>query len=230
MRRADRLFRIVDLMRGGRLMTAAALAERLEVSVRTIYRDVADLMANGVPITGEAGMGYVLGGGWDLPPMMFTEDEIVALVGGARMIRAWGGPEMAAGADAALDKIAAVLPDRARRKADAVHIHAFRSYRQAPDVAERLDQIEAATDAQTRLTFAYRDEAGAETTRTVRPLGLWFWGLTWTMVGWCELREDFRMFRVDRMRALTEDGPFKPQPGQTLQDFRKREQHHGFPA
>ena len=110
-----------------------------------------------------------------------------------------------------------------------MHIHAFRSYRQAPDVAERLDRIEAATDARMRLTFAYRDESGAETTRTVRPLGLWFWGLTWTMVGWCELRDDFRMFRVDRMRALTEDGPFKPQPGQTLQDFRKREASHGFP-
>ena len=91
MRRADRLFQIVQYLRGGRLVTAANLAERLEVTTRTIYRDVADLMASGVPIEGEAGLGYVMRDGYDLPPLMFTNDEIVALVAGARMIKAWGG-------------------------------------------------------------------------------------------------------------------------------------------
>ncbi|MFQ6551405.1 helix-turn-helix transcriptional regulator [Aestuariibius insulae] len=220
MRRADRLFRLVDLLRGGDLMTAEVLADQLEVSVRTVYRDMADLMANGVPITGEAGVGYVMGGGWDLPPMMFTEDEIVALVGGARMIQAWGGTEMAAGADAALKKIAAVLPSDAKRRIDGVHVHAMRMPRQTPDMAAALDRIETATEGRQRLSFDYQDEAGAETRRTVRPLGLWFWGQVWTLVGWCELREDFRMFRVDRMADLTGGGAFRLEPGQTLRDFR----------
>jgi len=91
LRRADRLFQIVQYLRGGRLTTAASLAERLEVSERTIYRDIADLQSTGVPIDGEAGFGYVMEEGYDLPPLMFTRDEIVALVAGARLIRAWGG-------------------------------------------------------------------------------------------------------------------------------------------
>lgn len=95
MRRADRLFQIVQYLRGGRLTTAARLAETLEVSERTIYRDIADLQASGVPIDGEAGVGYVMRNGYDLPPLMFTRDEIVALVAGARLIRAWGGADRA---------------------------------------------------------------------------------------------------------------------------------------
>ncbi|MEL7462146.1 MAG: HTH domain-containing protein, partial [Pseudomonadota bacterium] len=91
MRRADRLFQIVQMLRGGRLLTARTLAERLEVSERTIYRDIADLQGTGVPIDGEAGVGYLMREGFDLPPLMFTRDEIVALVAGARLIRAWGG-------------------------------------------------------------------------------------------------------------------------------------------
>jgi len=99
MRRADRLFEIIQLMRGGRLVTAQSMADRLEVSQRTIYRDIADLMATGVPIDGEAGYGYILRDGFDLPPLMFTRSEIVSLVAGARMVRAWGGREMARGAE-----------------------------------------------------------------------------------------------------------------------------------
>ena len=95
MRRADRLFQIVQYLRGGRLVTAAMLAERLEVSERTVYRDIADLQSTGVPIDGAAGVGYVLRSGYDLPPLMFTQDEIVALVAGIRMVRSWGGIGMA---------------------------------------------------------------------------------------------------------------------------------------
>ena len=105
MRRADRLFQIVQYLRGGRLVTAARLAERLEVSERTIYRDIADLQSTGVPIDGEAGIGYIMRSGFDLPPLMFTRDEIVALVTGARMVRAWGGTAMIAAAEEALVKI-----------------------------------------------------------------------------------------------------------------------------
>ena len=109
MRRADRLFQIVQYLRGGRLTTAASLAERLEVSERTIYRDIADLQSTGVPIDGEAGIGYVMRSGFDLPPLMFTREEIIALVTGARMVRAWGGTKMIGAAEEALVKIEAVI-------------------------------------------------------------------------------------------------------------------------
>ena len=219
MRRADRLLRITDILRGGKLVTAQDLAERLEVSKRTIYRDVADLIANRVPIEGEAGVGYVMRQGYDLPPIMFTAEEVVALVGGARMIRAWGGGRMGRAAEAALDKIAAVLPDPAAARAGSVHVHAFRPAEQTPEVAAALDRIEDATDAARHLSFGYADEAGRATRRTVRPLGLWFWGKVWTMVGWCELRGDFRVFRVDRMSDLTEGPPFETDPDKTMAAF-----------
>ncbi|MEL6586438.1 MAG: YafY family protein [Pseudomonadota bacterium] len=221
MRRADRLLRIIDILRSGRLITAAQMAETLEVSPRTVYRDIADLMANRVPIEGEAGLGYVMRNGYDLPPLMFSSDEVVALVGGARLIRAWGGVSMAKAADAALDKIAAVLPDSEAARAGSVHIHAFRPDTLDRSVAERIDQIEAATEAACFLTFQYSDSAGAMTERTVRALGLWFWGKVWTMIAWCELRQDFRMFRVDRMSDLTEGAAFDLDPEKTLTAFRK---------
>src|SRR5688500_13980819 len=115
MRRADRLFQIVQYLRGGRLVTARRLAERLEVSERTIYRDVADLVGSGVPIDGEAGVGYILRSGFDLPPLMFTRAELAALTLGARFVRAWGGAEHAAAAEEALIKIEAVLPEPEKR-------------------------------------------------------------------------------------------------------------------
>jgi predicted DNA-binding transcriptional regulator YafY len=121
MRRADRLFQIVQYLRGGRLLTAQMIAERLEVTKRTIYRDVADLIGSGVPIEGEAGVGYVMRAGYDLPPLMFNSEEIVALVAGAGMIRAWGGASVAA-AEGALVKIEAVLPDEARARAASVPV------------------------------------------------------------------------------------------------------------
>ncbi|KIT17033.1 helix-turn-helix transcriptional regulator [Jannaschia aquimarina] len=221
MRRADRLLRITDILRGGRLTTAQDLADRLEVSKRTIYRDVADLIANRVPIEGEAGMGYVMRQGYDLPPIMFTAEEVVALVGGARLIRAWGGGRMGRSAEAALDKIAAVLPDPEAARAGSVHIHAFRPSEQSRETADRLDGIEAATEAGCYLSFAYSDERGRPTRRTVRPLGLWFWGKVWTMVAWCELRQDFRMFRVDRMSEMNAGERFPPDPDRTIEAFRR---------
>lgn len=223
MRRADRLLRIVDALRGGRLVTAAQLAERLEVSRRTIYRDVADLIANRVPIEGEAGVGYVLRAGYELPPIMFTAEEVVALVGGARMIRAWGGGRMGRAAEAALDKIAAVLPDPEAARAGSVHIHAFRPAEQSRATAALLDVIEGAAEAGRFLSFGYRDEAGRTSRRTVRPLGLWFWGQVWTLVAWCELRDDFRVFRVDRMETMEEGEAFEPDPARSMDAYRRAE-------
>lgn len=219
MRRADRLFQIVQALRGGRLVTARQLAEQLEVSDRTIYRDIADLQGSGVPLEGEAGVGYILQSGFDLPPLMFTREEIVALVAGARLIRAWGGLEMARAAEEALIKIGAVLPEPERARAEAVQVHAFPMPQLDDATRERLDRIERAVDGRTRLILDYADAEGVVTERPVRPLGLWFWGKVWTLVGWCELREDFRMFRVDRIREMTGGEVFRHERGKSLRDF-----------
>jgi len=226
MRRADRLFQIVQYLRGGRLLTAAKLSERLEVSERTIYRDIADLQASGVPIDGEAGVGYVLRAGYDVPPLMFSRDEVVALIAGARLIKAWGGASMARAAEEALVKIDAVLPEAARPKGP-VEIHSI-SFEMQPETRVRIDELEAAAEARQVLRFAYSDRDGKETERTVRPLGLWFWGKAWTLVAWCELREDFRVFRIDRIGPLEIVGKFRPERGKTLAEFlRRMEAEHG---
>jgi predicted DNA-binding transcriptional regulator YafY len=223
MRRADRLFQILQYLRGGRLTTAAQLAEKLEVTPRTIYRDVAHLIGSGVPIEGEAGVGYLMRDGYDLPPLMFTQEEIVALVSGARILQSWGGTKMAEAAQEALIKIDAVLPETARRQVGQVNVHVLDGADQRGQWRDYLDRIEAASEAHIRLQMNYSDEAGKQTTRTVRPLGVWFWGKVWTAVCWCELREGFRMFRLDRISALQELDRFRPEKHQTLRAFYESE-------
>lgn len=222
MRRADRLFQIVQHLRGGRLVTAQMLGARLEVSERTIYRDIADLQSTGVPIDGEAGVGYLMREGYDLPPLMFTRDEIVALVAGARMVQAFGGATMARAAAESLVKIAAVLPagekDRIRRTE--IHTPGFVMSDAARDA---VDVVERAVEQRSVLAIDYRDEQGRSSQREVRPLGLWFWGKVWTLVAWCEMRDDFRAFRIDRLVSLQPSGrTFRHERGKTLADFYRR--------
>jgi predicted DNA-binding transcriptional regulator YafY len=219
MRRADRLFQIVQYLRGGRLVTARMLGEWLEVSERTIYRDIADLQTSGVPIDGEAGVGYLLRSGYDLPPLMFTRDEIVALVAGARMVRAFGGAAMARSAEEALIKIGAVLPEAERERITRTEIHTPLYVVSQAD-REAIDAVERAIEGRAVLRLDYRDEAGRSTMRDVRPLGLWFWGKVWTLVAWCEMRNDFRAFRIDRISRLELAGrSFRPERGKQLADF-----------
>lgn len=219
MRRADRLFQIVQYLRGGRLVTARTLSERLEVSERTIYRDIADLIGSGVPVEGEAGVGYLMRDGYELPPLMFNREEIVALVVGARLIRAWGGTAMAAAAEEALVKIDAVLPEDARARAQSVQVHALQMSALDDATRARLDRLEDAIETRTRLQVSYMTEAGKASNRSIRPLGLFFWGKVWTLVAWCELRDDYRMFRVDRFASDTQDGTFRAEPGKSLKHF-----------
>ncbi|MCT4683492.1 MAG: YafY family transcriptional regulator [Roseicyclus sp.] len=221
MRRADRLFQIVQHLRGGRLVTAQALAERLEVSTRTIYRDIADLQGTGVPIEGEAGVGYIMAAGFDLPPLMFTRDEVTALVAGARLLQAFGGAEMGRAAEEALVKIRAVLPEAEQGPAREVALAAIGIGFDAP-LRARLDALQSAIDGSLRLHLDYRDEAGRPSARSVRPLGQLFWGKVWTLIAWCELREDFRMFRADRIEAMTPGDRVRPERGKRLVDFYAR--------
>jgi predicted DNA-binding transcriptional regulator YafY len=226
MRRADRLFQIVQHLRGGRLVTARMLSERLEVSERTIYRDIADLQSTGVPIDGEAGVGYLMREGFELPPLMFTRDEIVALVAGARMVRAFGGAAMARAAEEALIKIGSVLPDSERDRISRTEIHTP-SWGISDAERQAIDVMERAVEQRRVLKLDYRDELGRVTRRDVRPLGLWFWGKVWTLVGWCELRDDFRTFRIDRIAVMQDAGrTFRPERGKQLADFYRRMELH----
>ncbi|WP_374566326.1 helix-turn-helix transcriptional regulator [Ideonella sp.] len=219
MRRADRLFELVQLIRGRRLSTAAFLAERLEVSLRTVYRDVADLQAQGVPIEGEAGVGYRLGAGYDLPPLMFSTDEAKALVASVRLAQPRLDGELARAAEAALSKILAVLPTAARAAAESLAIYAP-SYGDTDPVRTRLERLRGAIELRRKLALVYRDEAGRDSTRTIRPLGCFYWGAVWTLGAWCEQRNDFRNFRVDRITEVTMlDVPFRDEASKTLSDL-----------
>jgi len=225
MRRADRLFRIVQMLRSGRLKTAAALAERLQVSDRTIYRDIRDLQLNGQPIEGEAGVGYTLRREFDLPPLMFTPEEITALVLGARLVQAWGGAESVAAANTALARIEAVLPPELAARLDAIALYAP-GYKMSNAHRRLLDRLHAACLGKTILRFSYTrlaDDATQAEARTVRPLALTFWSGVWTLAAWCETRNDFRTFRIDRIEELDETGiVFKPRRGQRLEDLMKK--------
>ncbi|MDH5454246.1 MAG: YafY family transcriptional regulator [Paracoccaceae bacterium] len=223
MRRADRLFQIVQYLRGGRLLTARILADRLEVSERTIYRDIADLIGSGVPIDGEAGIGYLMRAGYDLPPLMFTRAEIAALVTGARMVRSFGGAAMALAAEEALIKIAAVLPDDLKARQETVAVHAHDAGALSDNDRLLVDRLSAAAENREKLILDYHDVDGVATRRTVRPLGLWFWGKVWTLIAWCELRADFRMFRIDRIERAEKTGTFRPERDKSLTAFFQQE-------
>ena len=219
MRRADRLFKLVQLLRGRRLSTAAWLAEKLEISARTVYRDVADLQAQGVPIDGEAGVGYRLTGGFDLPPLMFTTLEAQALVAAVRLAQSRLDRELALAAEDALGKIIGVLPPAARAAAEALPLYAA-PWAKDRASAERLGQLRDAASARRRIRFDYEDSAGMATSRVARPLGCYHWESVWTLAAWCEHRAAFRSFRIDRMRALDVlDEVFRDEPGRTLPDF-----------
>ncbi len=222
MRRADRLFRIVQLLRSGRLVTARNLAEKLEVSPRTIYRDVQDLQLSGVPVEGEAGIGYTLRRDFDIPPLMFSRDEITALVLGVRMVQTWGGPQLAEAANAALRKIEVVLPLDLRDTVEEVLLYAP-AIQVSDEVRRLLGSLHTAALEQRFLEFAYNRKDGQPSVRRVRPLALYFWGGTWTLAAWCELRQDFRSFRVDRMATVAVlDTVFTLEPRQTLREYLRR--------
>lgn len=219
MRRADRLFQLVQLIRGRRLTTAAFLAQRLEVSERTVYRDVADLQQQGVPIEGEAGVGYRLGAGFELPPLMFTQNEASALVAAARMAQSWVDPALARDIETGLGKILSVLPRAARVSAEALALYAP-AMGMDDAIRAQLQTLREAVQARQKLRLSYRDVSGDTSDRTVRPLGCFYWGKVWTLSTWCELRNDFRGFRVDRMVTVdTLDERFRDEPGKTLADM-----------
>ncbi len=217
MRRADRLFRLVEILRSRRLATGAWLAEQLGVSLRTLYRDIADLCQSGVPIEGEAGVGYRLRYRLDVPPLLFDAAELEALLVGSRMVQAWGDADLAQAASAALAKIHNVLPDRLRREAQQARLFIPAQDGERP---QHLTALRRAVRQRRVVRMAYAREDGTASQRTLWPLGLFFWGRHWTLVGWCLLRGGFRHFRVDRIQDLAVDDEGYPDlPGRRLDDF-----------
>ena len=216
------MFRIVQFLRLGRLLTARALAEKLEVSQRTIYRDVQDLQLSGTPIEGEAGVGYTIRRDFDLPPLMFTRSELTALVLGARLVRAWGGAENVIAATQALQRIEAVLPADLRSELDSILLYAPGDQMQQ-HLRELLDVLHQSCLTRRVITFGYAREDGERSSRSVRPLALVFWSGVWTLTSWCELRKDFRTFRLDRMeQVIVLEREFVSKRGQRLEDYLRK--------
>ncbi|MDE3116236.1 MAG: YafY family transcriptional regulator [Pseudomonadota bacterium] len=199
MRRADRLFRIIQILRRKRRpVTAEAIAEEVETSVRTIYRDIAQLMADRVPIRGEAGIGYVLDGGFDMPPLMLTADEIEAVMLGAQWVMGRGDPVLTRAAHDLVAKVGQVVPEHLR---PLLHDPASVTPRLHAGEADAIDmaRLRGAIRTQGKIALLYRDESGAETERVIWPIAVAYFETVRVIVGWCELREGFRHFRTDRI-------------------------------
>ena len=212
MRRADRLFEIIQVLRrASSPLTAEAIAAELETSKRTIYRDIGALMAQRVPIRGEAGIGYVLERGFDLPPLMLTSDEVEAVALGCQWVIAHGDSDLARGARDVLAKVAAIVPGELRSVIDDPAVG-------TPPREDRPDDVDIArlrawSRQGRKLAIGYVDETGHTSDRIVRPFMVGYVATVRVVMAWCELREDFRTFRTDRLttvRFLDERYPDRP--------------------
>jgi predicted DNA-binding transcriptional regulator YafY len=220
MRRADRLFELIQILRRARTtLTAAQLAERLEVTPRTVYRDMAALIAMRVPVEGAAGVGYIMRPGYDLPPLMFDHEEIEAIVVGLELLRRTGDKGLQAAAKRVTAKIADVLPDP--READMADGRFVISRFGAPDPgAADMGMLRAAVRGDRQLAIDYRDEKGDASHRMVLPLAVIYYTEVTVLAAWCELRQGFRHFRADRIIACHETGEtFIDQAAKLRQDW-----------
>ncbi|UTW59569.1 YafY family transcriptional regulator [Kordiimonas sp. SCSIO 12603] len=226
MRRSDRLFQIVNFMQGRRVaVTAQDIAEEFDVSIRTVYRDVQDLILTGVPISGEAGVGYLLDKSYCLPPMQLDVSELEALMLGAEMVSSWSDETMAKSARSLVNKLKSVLPERDREIFSGTAMYAPPSRIKIPWTID-FSELRKAIRAKDILRLEYEDESGNASERTVRPLALTFWGPTWLLLAWCELRNDYRHFRLDRMKTAEKTGePFKDTPETSLKNWLRMYQH-----
>jgi len=201
MRRADRLFRIIQVLRRKRSPTTALeIALELETSARTIYRDIAQLMADRVPIRGEAGVGYVLEGGFDMPPLMLTPDEIEAAMLGAQWVMDRADPALARAASDLVAKIGVVIPEHLRPILMEPALAAPKRYANAVDTID-MARVRGAIRAQGKIALVYRDENERESRRVIWPIAVSYWETVRLIVAWCETRKAFRHFRTDRVIA-----------------------------
>lgn len=222
MRRTDRLFELIGLLRDGRLHKAADLAATLEVSQRTIYRDMETLQASGVPVEGERGVGYILTAPVTLPPLNLTLTELEALHLGMAVVAEAADEELQGAARSLAAKIDAVVPEDRTAPAEGWGFAVY-PFADAAKGFAHMPALRAAIRARQKLRLTYTDLKGIASNRVVRPLQMEYWGRVWTLTVWCEAREDFRVFRVDRIDTL-EALPelFVDEPGKTLGDHVQR--------
>ena len=220
MRRADRLIKIVHyLRRMRRAVTARQIAEHFEVCQRTVYRDIQDLMNSGVPIVGEAGVGYLIDKKYHLPPVMFDFDELEAIALGINMVRTWTDEKFSKVAENALEKIQAVLSEPLLNEMQQLTTYSAESGDKIPWEVSFSD-IRECIRSRRKIKFHYTDLNDKTSDRTIRPLSLVFFGPVWLVLGWCETREDFRNFRLDRMAELAIPGTtFKDEKDKTIKAY-----------
>lgn len=223
MQKPERLLKILTLLQSRRrAITACELAEHLQVSERTIYRDMQSLSLSGVPIDGEVGVGYLLQKGALLAPLSFNEDELEALILGVRMVHGWGDKGLGKAADSAVEKIRSILPDR---------MHYLHSMTEETLLVPNFEQAQSTRFSQVlreaikgryKVTIDYKKENGDASCRLLWPFGLVYWGKVWTLISWCELRESYRVFRLDRITDLVTEGPFEPSESRNLRHYLER--------
>ena len=219
MRRTDRLFDIIQILRDGKLHRAQDIADRLEVSVRTIYRDMDTLVASGVPVEGERGVGYVVREQITLPPLNLTPAELEALNLGMAIVAEAADPDLKAAAGSLADKIDAVLPTQVVAEADTWKFAVY-PFADAARGLAHMAPIRAAIKSRQKLRLSYRRIDGVLTDRVIRPLHMEYWGRVWTLTAWCELRDGFRVFRIDLIETVTPmPEVFADEPGKQLNDY-----------
>lgn len=203
MHKSERLFQLVNILKGRRFaITSRELAIRLQVSQRTIYRDIQHLQSSGVPVEGEAGTGYLIAN-YDLPPMMFNVEELQALLLGSKMVSAWTDPQLAAHAQSAIAKINAVLPEQLKQQVEELPylVSAFSHDKNHQATTLLLRQ---AINGKVCVKIDYQDANQQASFRIVEPLGLVYWGSKWTLIAFCQLRSDYREFRLDRVQTINQ--------------------------
>jgi predicted DNA-binding transcriptional regulator YafY len=221
-RRAERLIRIIQVLRHAApgAVTAQEMGNKFDVSERTIYRDIAHLIGSGAPIDGEAGVGYVLRPGFDLPPITFSYEQLDALALGARFVRATGDRDLASAAAEALSKIEHSLPDTHRERLKSAPLFAaFLDDTVRPDA---FGPVRNAITNRRKLRVRYNSLSDEATTRIIRPLALTCFGRIWLLTAWCELRNDFRHFRTDRIERVTVLAEsFEDEAGKRFEDMQR---------
>ncbi|HET9957890.1 MAG TPA: YafY family protein [Polyangiaceae bacterium] len=224
MSRASRLLELMDLLRRRRApISGTDLASALGISVRTLYRDIATLQAQGAEIQGEPGVGYVLQPGFTLPPLMFSAEELEALVLGSRWVAVRGDARLSAAAENAIAKIRAVLPRELRESVDEATL-TVPSADAPPTASIDVSVVRAAVRQERKLVIGYQDGSGQVTRRVIWPILIGFFERVLVVAAWCELRQDYRGFRVDRIREVEETGT--PYPGKRValvRDWRERQ-------
>lgn len=219
MRRTDRLFDIIQILRDGKLYRAQDIAERLEVSTRTIYRDMDTLTASGIPVEGERGVGYMITQAISLPPLTLTSAELEALNLGLAIVGQAADDTLKIAADTLADKIDAVLPAQTIAEADAWKFAVY-PFADPTRNLTHMPLLRSAVKARQKVRLTYTSRQGAVTSRVIRPLHMEYWGRVWTLTSWCELRADFRVFRLDLIESA-EALPdlFVDEAGKTLADY-----------